>query len=221
MRLSSAIAALFLLCALATAPARAAEDKMDIFDHADTRAQVSPEFTADFQPGIEELFLLTAADEPNGEGVKRKLLNNLKAMLGRESIDGEDSGTQPDTDLNERREHFSKDGWKGYLSFVREANIFLKKLSQEYGMGSGIIIMTGSLAEGTEKYYNGPEDRDLVVFTAKGSFSCRASDTMLCDQKFRVFVTYGPSDAEGFGDVVIRGWRVDFLNDKGRMIRKD
>lgn len=210
-----------LTCALFLAPATIyAQGQADIFEHSETRAPVSPEFTADFQPGVEELFLLTAADEPKGTEVKRKLLNNLKALVGK-GDPTEDTGTQPDTDLTARRVHFSKQGWKGYMDFVREGQLFLKRVARQYEMGSGLIIMQGALDEKSPRYWLGPEDKDSIIFTAKGSFTCRAMDTLMCDNKFRVYIAYGPQDAEGFGDVVIRGWLVEFLNDKGRPIKRD
>lgn len=222
MQFRIAIAAASLFCLVALSPAvSAGEDTMDAFEHSETQVPFPAEFKAEFQTNLEDMFVLTAADEPQGVGLKNKLISNLKAMMGKENVDGEDTGTQPDIDLTARRGVFSKNGWKGYMAFVKQSHIYLKKISQEYGMGNGLIIMSGTLDEGKQRYWLGPEDKDKIVFTGKGHFTCRAMETMMCDSKFRIHIAFGPQDAETFSDVVITDWLVEFLNDKGRPVKKD
>ncbi len=221
MQLKLSIAAAFLSCLVAFSTGVLAEDDpMDVYDHAETPAPLPDEFKAEFQVNLEDMFVLTAADEAKGAGLKSKLLNNLKAMMGKE-VDGEDTGTQPDTDLTERRSAFTKNGWKGYMDFVKRGQLFLKKVSKQYEMGNGLIIMSGTLDEGKQRYWLGPEDKDKIVFTGKGHFICRAMESVMCDSKFRIHIAYGPQDAETFADVVITDWLVEFLNEKDRPIKKD
>lgn len=220
MSLKTSIIAASLFCLVLMSPvlSMGAQEQEDPFEHLDTQVPFSPDFKADFQSSIEEMFILTAADDPQGEGARKKFLSNLKALLGHAEDDGEDTGTQPDVDLTKRRAYFSKSGWKGYMEFVKEGQVFLKETAGKYDMGNGIIILTGTMDDKKQRYWLGPEEKDRIVYSSKGHFICRAMESVMCDSKFRIHIAFTPQDPDTFSDVVITAWQVEFLNDKDRPI---
>jgi len=214
--------AALMLCLAVMAPAASrGADEMDQFIHSETQVAVPEEFRADFQLNVEDMFVLSISDDPEGTGAGSRLLNSLQAMMGQggETV-GADTGTAPDVDLNKRRPSFSKNGWSGYLHFVKQARSYMKKVAGEYSMGSGLVISSAAL-DAKQRYWLGPEGHDSIIFSAKGRISCRAMETVMCDAPFRVHIAFTPQDPDNFSDVVITAWMVQFLNEKGRALNRN
>lgn len=214
------IAALFCLAMMVPAVSYGAAEEENVFAHSEAQVPYPDEFKAEFQTNIEDLFILSVTDDPEGTGARGKLLNSLKAMMGEGAeATGEESGTAPDVDLNKRRPYFTKQGWSGYMAFVKQSRKYMEQVAGQYDMGNGLLIMSGAL-DAKQRYWLGPEGTDRIVFTAKGRVSCRAMETVMCDTPFRMQVVFSPQDAESFSDVVISAWEVVFLNEKGRPVNR-
>lgn len=214
--------AAFLFCLVFLSPVLShGAEQEDPFEHSSTQVPFSADFKADFQVNLEDMFVLTAADDPAGEGARKKLLSNLKALLGRGEDGGEDSGTAPDADITKRRPYFTKHGWQGYMEFVKQSQSILHNITAQYGMGNGIIIMSGEMDDKKSKFWLGPEEKDAIVYTGKGHVICRSMESVMCDTKFRIHIAFTPQDPDSFSDVVITNWLVEYLNDRDRPIYHD
>lgn len=214
--------AALLSCLVAMAPAVShAYDEMEQFIHSEAQMPLPEEFKSDFQVNIEDMFVLSVADDPEGTDAGSKLLNSLSAMMG-EGVDATsvDTGTAPDVDLNKRRPSFSKNGWAGYMSTVKQIHSYMKQVGAEYNMGTGLIISSGAL-DAKQRFWVGPDGHDSIVFSGKGRITCRAMETVMCDAPFRLYITFTPQDAESFSDVVITAWMVQFLNEKGKALNRN